>query len=152
MEYELHYLPISACLCINIAYRGFFMESSESQLYATGVCVAKNPKQAEVFFSNSLLYRAHTVYVCMPAQEKYLAMLQSGRAGSFFERMTGMDPDQNSFADFPLKAIHSQWVAGKDSVPKSSGMDLASFSGKGSVSAPHIYGPGSNGLIQRRSI
>ena len=128
------------------------MESSESCFYAIGVCAAKNPKQAEVFFSNSLLYRAHTVYVCMPAQEKYLAMFQSGRAGSLFERMTGMDPDQNSYADFPLKATHSQGFAGKDSVSKSSGMNPASFSRDGSMSAPHIYGPGSNGLIQRRSI
>ena len=129
------------------------MESSESCFYAIGVCAAKNPKQAEVFFSNSLLYRAHTVCGCMPEEEKYLAMLKSGRAGSLFERMTGMDPDQSSYADFPLKATHSQGFAEKDSVSKSSGMGPSSFfSGKGSVSAPHIYRPGSNGLIQRRSI
>ena len=139
-------------MCINIACRGFRMESSESFFYAIGVCAAKNPKQAEVFFSNSLLYRLHTVCVCTPAQEKYLAILQGGRAGSLFERMIGMVPDQKSFADYPLKATLSQGCAGKDSVSKSSGMDPASFSGKGSMSAPHIYGPGSNGLIQRRSI
>ena len=129
------------------------MESSESHLYTIGVCAAKNPERAEVFFSNSLLYRAHTVCGCMPEEEKYLAMLKSGRAGSLFERMIGMVPDQKSFADYPLKATLSQGCAGKDSVSKSSGMGPSSFfSGKGSVSAPHIYRPGSNGLIQRRSI